>query len=282
MSYRKTLLPTMERNEYAEALGALTFGVDDKKLVIVMGPAGVGKTELLHDYLLVNPEASYVFCSPNMTMKGMLVEIGSAIGISVRGDAYTCQKQIVQALKVDPKHCILLDECEHLHHGNIRKLDTIRQIYDETGVPFVLCGTYLLKEVIVGIGAYREQPQLLRRLLRAEFMGIAQHEVFVYLDNLETLFAISFSKEAKDELFLYCNDRDNGGLGNFVEQLELILTILRPEWKQIMRQHTPSDAGDLSGDESALALAQVDVSALPTIKINKAAIRDAIRFKLTK
>lgn len=81
-----------------------------------------------------------------------------------------------------------------------------------------------------------DQPQIFRRLLKSEFNIIKKEEILSYLDLLEKTYTVSFSQEARTELFSLCRDRENRGLGIFIALLELIFSIVRPEWKDITKQ----------------------------------------------
>ena len=248
-------------------------------------------------------------CSPNTTMKSMLLAIADAINTDVKGDNDRIQTQITAALQEDPNHCIIFDECEYLHRGNVSKIDVLRQIYDQTGVPFVLCGTYKLKNLLVGNDKdEHDQPQIFRRLLKSEFNTIKKEEILSYLDRLEKLYAVSFSQEARTQLFSLCRDRGNGGLGIFIALLELIFSIVRPEWKDITKQiqyqetqnkistlkqkdealgrpakeNDPPEDHGIPEDTDSLPFRFVDVSKLKVVVIDKNTIRDASRFKMTK
>lgn len=310
MMLTQTHLPIMETENFKSVYGSLKFSIQERKLSVVLGAPGSGKTTVLKMLESENPTRNhYILCSPNTTMKSMLLAIADAINTDVKGDNDRIQNQITTALQDNPNHCIIFDECEYLHRGNVSKIDVLRQIYDQTGVPFVLCGTYKLKNLLVGNDKdEHDQPQIFRRLLKSEFNIIKKEEILTYLDRLEKLYAVSFSQEARTQLFSLCRDRGNGGLGIFIALLELIFSIVRPEWKDITKQiqyqeaqkkksafkqdnealdcsvkkdDPPEDHG-IPEDTDSLPFRFVDVSKLKVVVIDKNTIRDASRFKMTK
>lgn len=144
-------------------------------------------------------------------------------------------------LKENPNFCFAFDEVEYLANGNCKKLDTIRQIFDETDASFIICGTYELKDMISGEKkSSREKThnrsQLFRRLRKAEFEMIDEKEIYAYLELLEKEYVVSFDQQVKEALVSQCRDRDNGGLGNFIEIIELLFSFVRPEWEDISYQ----------------------------------------------
>ena len=75
---------------------------------------------------------------------------------------------------------------------------------------------------------------LVRRILYRVFI-VSKFEVTTYLEQLETLLHIQFTPDARNELYALCTDTENGGLGIFIAMLELIFSIIRPEWKDICK-----------------------------------------------
>ena len=135
----------------------------------------------------------------------------------------------------------VFDEAEYLAYGNGTKIDVLRQIYDETSVPIIICGTYVLKDLISGerkkkVSQTHNRPQIFRRLRKEEFDRIDEHEVNDYLTLLETQYMLRLDSAVKTSLIANCRDRQSGGLGNFIEILELLFSQVRPEWETISYQ----------------------------------------------
>lgn len=266
---KRTSLPTMQNKSYDEVMGTIKMGVKHKKMIAVFGTPGSGKSSLLDDIEQSTPFAYRILCTPTMTMKNLLVEIANKINTHVKGDTYTVQKQLTEALIDDPKHILLFDECENLHRGNVSKIDVLRQINDESHVPMVLCGTYRLQTLLSGANDHN-QPQIFRRLFKAEFRPISKDEFLKYIEILSSLLKLKFTANAQNELFALCTDMENGGLGIFIYQLENTLTFIRPEWEDICIIHK-------NGGSS-----EIITSSLETAVIDRETLRQAARFKMTK
>ena len=58
----------------------------------------------------------------------------------------------------------------------------------------------------------------------------------INLIQLEKQYAIFFEPQVKTALISRCRDRQSGGLGNFIEILELMISHVRPEWETISYQ----------------------------------------------
>ena len=114
----------------------------------------------------------------------------------------------------------------------------------------------------------------------------------------------------KTELVSLCRDRQGGGLGNFIEIIELLFSQVRPEWERISYQiiqesgrilhcHTEeaqsftaikADKTDLEEAEKyvptdSLSIVSfgeyIDVSKLSNAYIDVAILHDSLRHKMT-
>ena len=239
---KESILPRMKTDAQNMVLGGIIEHLNNKKMVLVLGEPGEGKTITVLDFCAQNECPSYYFrCSPNTTMNGLLIFIAKAIGVRITDNNDQMQARIQEELKRNPNFCFAFDEVEYLACGNCKKLDVIRQIFDDTDVSIIICGTYDLKDMITGEQSRsrkknHNRSQLYRRLRLAEFELIEEREVYDYLDLLEKEYAISMDSSVKRELVSQCRDRHNGGLGNFIEIIELLLSYVRPEWEQISWQ----------------------------------------------
>ena len=239
---RESLLPRMHIRMQDAVLGGIIKHVSDRKMVIILGEPGEGKTVTALDFSDQNPDPTYYHkCSANTTMNSMLIFMANAIGIRIVGGNDELQSRIQRKLREDPHHCFIFDEAEYLAYGNGAKIDVLRQIHDETSVPIIICGTYILKDLISGVRKKtvtqtHNRPQIFRRLRKEEFDRIEVSEIHDYLIQLEKQYAIFFEPQVKNALISRCRDRQSGGLGNFIEILELIIAHARPEWEDISYQ----------------------------------------------
>ncbi len=63
---------------------------------------------------------------------------------------------------------------------------------------------------------------------------------------------------------------ENGGLGIFIAMLELMFSIIRPEWKDICKAVKKNTEPT------------TDINQIETVTIDRNTIRQASRFKMTK
>lgn len=315
---RESILPRMHTDTQDIVLGGIIKHVKDHKMVIVLGEPGEGKTITVLDFCLHNKIPSYYYrCSPNTTMNSLLIFIANAIGVRVVGGNDEVQNRIQKKLQQNPNYCFVFDEAEYLAYGNATKIDVLRQIFDETDVSMILCGTYVLKDLISGErktdkNKTHNRPQIFRRLRKEEFDRIDEKEIYDYLSQLEKQYAVCFEQKVKQQLVTLCRDRQSGGLGNFIEIIELIFSQVRPEWENISYQiieetgrilHThneesqsftsiKADKTDLEEKENdviekiqneldSVSREYIDVSKLSVASIDTSILRDSLWHKMT-
>ena len=162
------------------------------------------------------------------------------------------------------------------------------------------------------------RSQLHRRLRLAEFQIVKESEVYNYIALLEDKYNVSFDPKVKAELVTQCRDRQNGGLGNFIEIIELLFSEVRPEWKaisyQIIREtgrvlHTHTERvqsftgikprksnkqdennptadnnaqNEMKNHNAAAATDHIDVRKLKTAVIDTAIFNDSLRHKMLR
>ncbi|MDY5956719.1 MAG: hypothetical protein SPJ22_06165 [Frisingicoccus sp.] len=176
-------------------------------------------------------------------------------------------------------------------------------------------GTYVLKDLISGErkkdkNKTHNRPQIFRRLRKEEFDRIEEKEIYDYLLLLEQQYAVSFEPRVKSEPVSLCRDRQSGGLGNFIEIIELLFSQIRPEWEKISYQiiqesgrilhnHTEeaqsftaikADKIDLEEAEKNAQSASppvafssstyIDVSKLSPAYVDMAILKDSLRHKM--
>ena len=312
---RESILPRMYTETQDVILGGLLTHAEEKKMAILLGETGEGKTITALDFCALYPKKAYYFCcSPNTTMGSLLRFIANAIGARPVGNNDDLQIYLQSRLKYTTDCCFVFDEVEYLAYGNGNKIDVLRQIFDASDIPIIFCGTYVLKDLISGIKHKKVQvthnrPQIFRRLRKEEFDIVKEKEVFNYLNLLEKEYNVLFENKVKAELVAACRDRQSGGMGNFIEIIELLFSIIRPEWKDISYQIIKRDGRILHDhfeefqcympisseylkfekendqqfkvETNTVQTPSIDVSSLETKIITSSLLKDALKHKMT-
>lgn len=96
-------------------LGGIIRHVEDRKMVIVLGEPGEGKTTTILDFCMGNPAPTYYYrFSPNTTMYSLLIFIANAIVVRISGGNDEVQNRIQKKLQQNSDYCFVFDEAEYL------------------------------------------------------------------------------------------------------------------------------------------------------------------------
>lgn len=123
----------MEAQQQVEKRGAAEAG-----LVIVKGPFGVGKSEIVERWS-VDTGAVFVRCKETWTKRALLDELAQRLGLDTRGRNSEVQARVIGRLAVDMVPMVF-DEADFLVRSTPALLECIRDITDLTGVACFLVG----------------------------------------------------------------------------------------------------------------------------------------------
>ena len=213
----KTAIELYQHDEFNEAMGMMHWTMKHRKMSVIIGSPGIGKTTVLKEFARREPGAVIITCRPTMRMRDMIDTIAGALGIVVSGSNDERVRRIQRALKGRTGDMLIFDEADHLYVWDTKKFEVIRQIWDETGVPVVMAGPPRLEDLLTRGGGRQNLSQLYRRKFEIRLNGIRADEVRKILD------AYDVEPEAKRELIAIATDTRHGGMGNFVEIFGLCL-----------------------------------------------------------
>ncbi|WP_427340871.1 AAA family ATPase [Caloranaerobacter sp. DY30410] len=208
------LFPTIE---FKEILGFCEDMRKRRKMGVIIGEPGTGKTTAVKEFVARTEEAVYIEAYHNMRMKDLLEIMAFECGVSLEnGSNYVRTKQLIRALQ-NKKMTFVIDEAEYLKKWDVDKFEVLRKIWDNTRTPIILVGTPVLEEHLTRGNGKDNLAQLYRRIYKMKLRGIKEKEV------TEILKMYKATNEAKRLLTAIAIDYKHGGLGNFVEVLELCL-----------------------------------------------------------
>lgn len=118
-------------------------GAQEAGLVIIKGPYGVGKSEIVERWAVDNG-AVFVRCKETWTKRALIDEVAILLGLDTRGRNSEVQARVIARLAVDMR-ALVFDEADFLVRGAGSKsspqlLECIRDITDVTGVACFLVG----------------------------------------------------------------------------------------------------------------------------------------------
>lgn len=213
----KTRVELYETREFREAMGWCAYVFNKRKMGVLVGHPGSGKTTILRQFAQAQPGVVYIEAWHTMRIGGLLRSIGDAIGVELKGNDYQKTMELIGALRGRTDLLIAIDEAEYLCRSNVDKFEVLRKIWDNTGTPIILCGTQNLEQVLTTGRKGENLAQLYRRKVELKLNGIGQAEARTILREYNV------SDDAADALATIAADVKHGGMGTFVEILDICL-----------------------------------------------------------
>ena len=155
------------------------------KIGLVYGNAGLGKTKTAI-YLSIQFDAIYIRATNKMTTKWLLEEIAKELDEIPRFYTADIFRQCVNALKTNPQ-MIIVDEVDYLL-ADLKTIETLRDLHDETGVPIILVGMQLAKHKL------KKHTHLFDRI--SEIYNFTEFEYSDIKQIAEEISEIDITKEA--------------------------------------------------------------------------------------
>lgn len=208
------LYPT---SEFKETLAFIEDMRMRRKMGVIIGYPGSGKTTAMKEYAKRTTGAVYIEAVASMRMNDLLEMMAESCGIELgRGTIFKKRQKLINSLQ-GRDVMFLIDEAEYLRKWDVSKFEELRKIWDNTGTPIILCGTFELESIITRGNGKENLAQLYRRKYEIRLKGIRESEVREFLK------CYNITKDAADLLVAVAIDVKHGGLGNFIELLELSL-----------------------------------------------------------
>lgn len=213
----KQALEIWETEEYVLAKGWCDYIYQKRKMGVLIGAPGTGKTTILKKFALDHPGSIYIEAMPNMRVNDLLNAIAHRARISLKGNGCQRMEGLIEALAGRTDVAILVDEAEYLKKWDVDKFEYLRKIWDNTGTPVILAGTPELETTIKKGTGKDNLAQLYRRKYELQLKGISAKTALTHLRHYH------LTTDAAEMLAKIGADVQHGGLGNLVEILDLCL-----------------------------------------------------------
>ena len=207
--------------DYARAFGMLDDYRQHYITCVMIGHPGTGKTTTLREYTRQRENTYYINCWPYMGTRDLLEAVAEAMGITLKaGSVMKCARQLMAELERRPGAMLIYDEAENLRGENAKKLDTLRKLCDDTPSSALFAGTPVLEAALTrGGNGPLNMAQITRRQWAIPMKGVSAEEV------KEMLREYDVSEGARKGLIEIATDTKHGGMGNFVELLNICLNV---------------------------------------------------------
>lgn len=204
--------------DYVTAFGAMDEFRRAFATCVMIGHPGTGKTTVLKEYARQREDTWYVDCWPYMGTRDLLESIAEAMGITLKaGTVMKATRQLLGELNHRPGGMLIYDEAENLRGDNVKKLDTLRKLCDNTPTTALFAGTLQLEEALTKGSGMKSLAQITRRNRMIRMRGVKAEEV------REMLKEYDLDQAAREGLIKIATDTAHGGMGNFVELLNICL-----------------------------------------------------------
>lgn len=214
----KTGIELFETKEFKEAMGWCAYVWSKRKMGVLIGHPGSGKTTILRHFAQIQPGVLYIEAWPQMRVGDMLGVIARSIGVKLEGNGYSKTQGLIAALRGRQDVLIAVDEAEFLAKWDVDKFEVLRKIWDNTGTPVILCGTDELEHLVTHGRSHRDNlAQLYRRKVELKLNGIDRAEARRILQEYNV------APAAAESLAGIAADVKHGGMGTFVEVLDICL-----------------------------------------------------------
>ncbi|WP_158780739.1 AAA family ATPase [Pantoea sp. BAV 3049] len=143
------------------ALGLISNTHSDGDIGVIYGPAGMGKSMVLKEYVRANSANKGVIlieADPGCTAKVLLQSLCERLGVRKNGNIHELSEECIQALS-GKGWLVLVDEAELLPY---KALEVLRRVHDRSGVAIVLAG---MPRLLINLkGSRGEYAQLYSRV----------------------------------------------------------------------------------------------------------------------
>ena len=166
---KKGFVITENFRRLAEAQKAVEKrGAAEAGIVIIRGPYGVGKSEIVERWAVDN-RAVFVRCKETWTKRALLDELALALGLDTRGRNSEVQSRIIGRLAVDMVP-LVFDEGDFLIRSTPALLECVRDITDVTGVACFLVG---MERFADKVGRYGHIASRVNRIVQFNTLSTA-------------------------------------------------------------------------------------------------------------
>ena len=167
-----------QTREFKEALGLLEWTREKRKMCVVIGHPGIGKTTIVREFAKRVQGVHLIVCRSTMRMRDLLDTIADSLGIAAGGSNDERVRRIQRELAAREDTMLIFDEADHLYNGwDVKKFELLRQLWDETSTPIVLVGPPRLEEILTHGSGRSNLSQLYRRKYEIKLTGIKPDEV---------------------------------------------------------------------------------------------------------
>ena len=152
-------------------------------------------------------------------------------------------KSLSDALRMTPNLIFLFDEVDAGSKKScLQKLELVRKLYSQTGIPTVLCGTQKLYRELHDERRFDDYCSILSRLDEHEMRGMRRQDAADYLAMVAREERVRFTWQAQQALIPVALNKRLGGLSSFVKIIGRAITHARAHYYTTDGRTIPENA----------------------------------------
>jgi DNA transposition AAA+ family ATPase len=195
----------------------------ENQLGAVFGDPGSGKTTAIKEFIQRYDNVIYLTARPEMSVRDILDVLGGMLDIVVSGTNYRRVSAVTAELVKTPR-MIIIDEAENLITYTTRKMEIFRELFDEAGIPMLLCGDLRLESNLT------RGPSLKENLSRF-YSRIRYHVKLTGLSSAEASEMVkrypNIAPAAQAELLTYVKNTKCGSIRVLNHLIEICRSLIR-------------------------------------------------------
>ena len=223
--------PYMIFPDQSDARKALIEAYSDGSFLLLHGYAGAGKSTILQQMAIKNPENVFYFAQCSQTSPSALLgKIAEKFGLSIK-QRYTEKDPVEDALKNSGRKILIFDDVV-LDNDilNFQRINMITSLYESTGQPVVICGTNALYHRLYDDRWIDKYDHIRSRLIRQEMKGMSSKDAYDYLQMMQDEENICFTMNARQALVKIATEPKYAGIRKFTMVIGRIASKARAEY----------------------------------------------------
>ncbi len=208
---------------------ALSYAQSMGDIAVVYGCAGAGKTSTFHNYQATSPNVWIATMAPSSAALGpCLRRIAETVGMQRPVLSVARCSDAIRAQVMGTGGILIVDEAQHLQ---VRSLEEIRSIHDETGIGLCIAGNELVYTRVAGQDRDPAFAQIFSRI------GMRQRLTLPDGGDVKAL-AHAWGVRGAEELKLLRDvSHKPGALRNVAKTLRLAAVVAKGNGGEITRDH---------------------------------------------